>query len=289
MARRFAPNNRMIQKDARMPVLELNGVRLNVAVAGEGRPLVMLHGLGSNIHSLAGDIAHFSRTYKVIAIDSRGHGGSARPESFTLADHVRDVLAVIDALSDAPVRLIGSSGGSYIAQGVATNRPSAICKLVLCATKAHGLISSSVRVFGPHAQAMERMAPEELTAFRASMVLAPDPSDAALRELLAHDRNRLPPEEFARAAKAFEAFDFRMALPKVAADTLVIAGHFDPLNPPDDGRECAALIPKAVFAEMARSGHIPRIEERDRYLELLDWFFDREEGDMSGCPAWLDQ
>ena len=77
-------------------------------------------------------------------------------------------------------------------------------------------------------------------------------------------------EEAAIAATG--AFDFRPALPRVKARTLVISGRHDWLNPPEEGALIAALIPQARQAILEHSGHLPVIEEREAYLSLIAAF-----------------
>ncbi|WP_371364429.1 alpha/beta fold hydrolase [Sporomusa rhizae] len=67
-------------------------------------------------------------------------------------------------------------------------------------------------------------------------------------------------------------FDCRSELHKITAETLVISGKYDGLNPPVDGKVCAELIPKAEFVEMQYSGHLPMLEEMERYNEIIDNF-----------------
>src|SRR4051794_2876176 len=94
-----------------------DGVRIHYLDApGAGRPLVMLHGLSANAHCFAGLIvAGLSPAYRVIAPDLRGRGQSDKPSSgYTMPDHARDVLALMDHLGLDRVVLGGHSFGGYV-------------------------------------------------------------------------------------------------------------------------------------------------------------------------------
>ncbi len=119
-----------------MPLIGVNGVRINAVIEGEGPALVLLHGLGSSIASLSAEIAHFRTHFRVVAIDSRGHGGSDRPPHYTIHDHVADVLGVMDAFGIETCALLGRSMGSYVAQGAASAAPARFNKLVLVVPRA---------------------------------------------------------------------------------------------------------------------------------------------------------
>jgi 3-oxoadipate enol-lactonase len=82
----------------------------------------------------------------------------------------------------------------------------------------------------------------------------------------------LTPEQISAANKALAGFDYRSELHKITAETLVISGRHDGLNPPTEGKICAELIPKAVFVEMQYSGHLPMLEESEKYNEIIDNF-----------------
>lgn len=113
----------------------VNGIKLHYVDEGTGFPLIVLHGLGLDVHSMEHAIHSFSTDFRVIAIDARGHGLSDKPAEYRLSDHVRDVIAVMDFLKLDKVYLVGGSMGSYIAQGVAIAAPERVKKLVLVTTQ----------------------------------------------------------------------------------------------------------------------------------------------------------
>ena len=258
--------------------LHVNGLNLNVLAQGQGRPLVMLHGLAGNLTEMQREIDFFSASYQVVAIDARGHGRSDKPQSYTLQDHVNDVLGVMDQLSLGSVFLMGTSMGSYVAQGVAIAQPQRVKKLVLIVSKPSGKTSSTARFLAEHEDEVRGLSPEEVRAFVFDHLFAPTtPPEvragvAALAQQQAEAGLTLTPEENLAAQGALEGFDFRPDLPKVTAETLVISGRHDPLNPPRSGEEIASLIPNTTFVVLERSGHAPTVEEPQRLLTLIEDF-----------------
>ncbi len=261
-------------------LMPVNGINLNVAVQGTGTPVVLLHGLTSNITAMQREIDHLSRTFQVVAIDSRGHGRSDKPAQYTLQDHVADVFGVLDALQLDRVALIGVSMGSYIAQGVAAQQPQRVAKLVLITAKAQGQTSSSARFLADHAAELQGKSSAEVQAFLLANIFAPTTSAAIKQELYDFSRQQaaaglmLTPEQILAANQALEGFDFRPLLPAVTAETLVISGRYDPLNPVAAGQEIAAAIPQATFVVLEHSGHVPTLEEPQRLLALIEAFLD---------------
>lgn len=253
-----------------MPLIKVNGTRLYVTIEGEGTPLVMLHGLGGNHLYWQHEMNQLKDHYQVIALDSRGHGKSDKPSSYTLQDHIEDVITLIDTLDLSSCYLMGISAGSYIAQGVSVVAPDRVKKMILVAPKSNGLISSTQAFFDKHSQEVENLSEEEKQNFLYRHIYYN--FDAFLKVAAAMFREPLTPEQIEVANRALNGFDFRQDLHKVTAKTLVISGKHDILNPPEAGQECASLIPDASFVTMEESGHGPNFEEPELYMKIVQEF-----------------
>jgi 3-oxoadipate enol-lactonase len=252
-----------------MEFVKINGINLAVEIKGEGNPLILVHGVGGNHEKLRDLTDPLSEKFKTIAMDCRGHGKSDKPEKYTLQDHVNDVLGIIDHYKIQKAYVLGISMGSYISQGVAIAAPERVEKLVLTVPKSNGLTSSVKRLIEKHAEELSGTnIKESIPALFKYMVY----NEEAMKPRLHLFETDLSPEQFAAANQALAHFDFRKDLPKVQAETLVVSGKYDGLNAPEEGKECAALIPNASFVEMQYSGHAPMLEEHDTYMKLVEDF-----------------
>ncbi|WP_212001603.1 alpha/beta fold hydrolase [Chitinophaga sp. HK235] len=252
-----------------MSLIKINNININVNITGEGKPLIFIHGIGGDQTHLDTIIQPLSKHFKTIALDCRGHGLSDKPAEYTLQDHVQDVLGILAYYKLSSVNLFGVSMGSYIAQAVAIAAPERIEKLVLTVPKSNGLTSSVQRLFSEHSSEIEGKNLHEATL----TLLRYFTYDAdVMKQHINIFETDLPREQFAAANKALAGFDFRKDLAKVTAQTLVISGKYDGLNPPEEGREVAALIPDATFVEMQYSGHAPMFEEPEHYLKTVSDF-----------------
>ena len=107
-------------------------IELHYIEEGEGFPLVLLHGNGEDHSYFEHQIGPFSRHYRVIAPDTRGHGGSPRGETpFTLDQFAEDLKEFLDGLGISKCHLLGFSDGGNIALIFALKYPQYIEKLVV--------------------------------------------------------------------------------------------------------------------------------------------------------------
>ncbi|MFN8611758.1 MAG: alpha/beta hydrolase [Vulcanimicrobiota bacterium] len=98
---------------------------------GQDPPLVLLHGLTANAHSFDGLVGAGLR-HRTICVDLRGRGESHKPETgYSLADHARDILNLLDGLNLPDVVLGGHSYGALVSIYLAAHHPERVQKLVL--------------------------------------------------------------------------------------------------------------------------------------------------------------
>ena len=112
--------------------VSVNGAEIYYQIYGKGPPLLLLHGGYMDINSWNKQIPELSKYYRVIAIDSRGHGASTDsdvPLSYNRL--TTDTVAVMDYLKVPNADVVGWSDGSVIAIQMSINHPSRIRKSVL--------------------------------------------------------------------------------------------------------------------------------------------------------------
>lgn len=109
----------------------VNGVRLHFDCAGQGLPVVLLHGNGED-HTIFDQLmAQLSPQYRVYAIDSRGHGRSSGASELHYADMAEDVAAFIQKLDLKKPVLYGFSDGGIIGLLIAIQYPELLSKLAV--------------------------------------------------------------------------------------------------------------------------------------------------------------
>src|SRR5262245_10831271 len=116
-------------------------VALHATQMGDGEPLVLTHGLGSNQAFWYFRIApRLAARYRVTLYDLRGHGGSEGPDSgYTTRDLAGDLEALMDALGIASVHLVGHSFGGAVSLHFAALHPGRVRSLTLVDSRLHAL------------------------------------------------------------------------------------------------------------------------------------------------------
>ena len=99
---------------------------------GYGAPLILLHGNGESSGYFVNQIDRFANEYRVIAVDTRGHGASPRGNKpFTLETFADDLKNLLDSLNIEKANILGFSDGGNIAVIFALKYPERVASLVL--------------------------------------------------------------------------------------------------------------------------------------------------------------
>ena len=107
-------------------------IKLNYIEQGQGQPLILLHGNGESCDYFEHQIPFFAGDYRVIAIDTRGHGKSPRGEKpFTIKQFAEDLHDFMDEKGIEKAILLGFSDGGNIALTFALKYPERVEKMIV--------------------------------------------------------------------------------------------------------------------------------------------------------------
>ena len=107
-------------------------IQLNYYEIGYGMPLILLHGNGEDMTYFKYQVECFSQYFRVIAIDSRGHGRTPRGTApFTIRQFAEDLHAFMDAHEINKAHILGYSDGGNVAMCFALKYPERVGKLIL--------------------------------------------------------------------------------------------------------------------------------------------------------------
>jgi 3-oxoadipate enol-lactonase len=241
---------------------DANGARLYYEVYGDGEPLLLIPGSGTNHVSWADEVPVYAPEFKVIVFDPRGTGQSSFPEGvdLTTALMADDAVALLDALGVDAAHVLGWSLGGAVAQEVALRHPERVRSLILGATTPGG----------PHSIPAEGWATAALVAKMTQGVTAPNFLEVLFPlDYLAEHRSEaidyyerisggppMPLQARVAQGQALAGHDTYDRLPTITAPTLVVHGSDDPLIPAENGRILAERIPGAELIVVEGGRHL---------------------------------
>ena len=110
----------------------MSDIQLHYIEQGQGKPLILLHGNGENCDYFEHQIPCFAKDYRVLAIDTRGHGQSPRGEKpFTIVQFAEDLHDFMDEKAIGKAILLGFSDGGNIALTFALKYPERVDKMIV--------------------------------------------------------------------------------------------------------------------------------------------------------------
>ncbi len=124
------PETPTLPQTARSGYAPVNDVKIWYAEYGQGEPVILLHGGLANANYWGNQVPVLAKSYRVIVMDSRGHGRSTRdnrPFGYDLM--ASDVLALMDFLEVRKATIIGWSDGAILGLDIAIHHPERLTKL----------------------------------------------------------------------------------------------------------------------------------------------------------------
>ncbi|ELK41563.1 alpha/beta fold hydrolase [Brevibacillus agri] len=254
--------------------LEANGTRFYYEMAGEGEPLLLIHGFNLDNRMWDEQVAALAESYKVIRFDLRGFGKTpATNLPFTLYDDVRAVLA---GLGIEKAHVAGLSFGGMVAQEFALVYPQMVKSLVLISSGLFGHSRSEQRLrdMEQFHQLLEAKKTEEALEQNTRMWFdgpgcAANTKRAKARELFASmSRNAFSLPAFGEGLVGLTPPP-KERLGEIKAPTLVIAGARDYIDFLQIADELAERIERAEKVILTDSAHIPPMDQPEVVNELI--------------------
>ncbi len=243
-----------------------------IHVEAEGRPhapvLMLSNSLGTDLSMWDDQVAPFTRHFRLVRYDRRGHGRSGVPQGpYTMARLGRDVLAVLDGLGVDKINWCGLSIGGMVGQWLGANAAHRIDKLILSNTACYypdkafwnGRLKT-VREKGLAGIVDANMERWFTKGFRER---APQAIERMRQMFLATN-----PDGYCGCGEAIRDMDLRPLLAKITAPTLVIAGRHDIATPLEGNEFIRAHIPGARLA-MIDAAHIANVEQPQAYADAV--------------------
>jgi 3-oxoadipate enol-lactonase len=253
-----------------MPMIDADGCPIHVEVEGPaGAPVLMLsNSLGTDLHMWDDQMADWTKHFRVVRYDRRGHGKSGVPQGpYSMERFGRDVIAVADALDVKKFNWCGLSMGGMVGQWLGANAPDRVEKLVLSNTNYNYADKSS---WNDRIKFVQEKGLAQLVDANMERWFTKGFRERAPQSI-AHMKTMFlgtAPAGYIACCEAIRDMDFTASNPTIKAPTLVIVGSQDPATPPAAGEAIAKQINGAKLAALD-AAHIANIEQPKQYAETV--------------------
>ena len=251
-----------------MDYIHVGGLQIAYRRAGEGPPVLLLHGGLSDSREWRRQIDDLADEFTLVAWDAPGCGGSDDPdEGFRLPNYADALAAFIDALELESVHVVGLSFGAALALELYRRHPQLAAGLVLASAYAGWAGSLPRQVVEERLRDVLRQAelpPESVVAEWLPSLFAASPPPEVVNEVAAIMRDFHPAGMRVMAYALAEA-DLREVLPCIQVPTLLLWGDRDQRSPLSVAADLHAAIPQSTLVVLSGVGHQSNVEAADRF------------------------
>jgi len=263
--------------------IRVNDVDLAYDIAGQGEPVLLIHGLGSGRHDWDPQMAQLSTRYRVITYDVRGHGDSSKPRGpYNMEQFAEDAAAMIRELALPPVHVVGLSLGGMIAFQLAVDDPELVRSLTII-NSGPEVIPRTLR---DHLTLRTRLLLTRLLGpARLGKILAkrlfPKPEQDLLRRAFVSRVAQNDPRAYLASTKAILGWSVTDRIGQITCPVLVIAAERD-YTPIAAKRAYLGKLQKARLEVIMDSGHAtPWDQPRALNAKLLAFLAESSDEEVS--------
>lgn len=267
--------------------VEVNGADIYYRRAGEGTPMVLIHGYPLSSELYAENIDALSQNYQVIALDLRGYGQSEAPgdaPEATIETYAEDVLAVMDELGIEQALIGGMSMGGPIVLEMHRQAPDRFLGLLLIDTIAAPANPAEAGLWTGMIEIVENEGMQALVPVLMNEMLTGE-TRMARPELVERMASIITAASEQAGVAGLQALagreDYRPVLSEITVPTLVLVGLEDTVYPFEVSRRMSQAIPTAELAIIDGAAHAAVIERPEQASEaILEWAEGVQMGDM---------
>lgn len=248
-----------------------DGCRLAYRFDGreDSRVLLLSNSLGTSVSMWSAQVEPFSRRFRVLRYDSRGHGSSDAPDGAYSMDRLgRDAVELLDALGIERVHFCGVSKGGMVGQWLAAHVPERVDRLVLANTGPFmgPPASWQARIEQVLREGMESIAEMTMERWFTPRFRSTSPAEVrAIRQVLL----ATPRVGYAGCCAAIRDMDLRPLSALIQRPVLLVTGTNDPSTPPSTAEALARALPKEPPLLRLEAAHLSNIEQADAFSHAV--------------------
>ncbi|MBI2166031.1 MAG: alpha/beta fold hydrolase [Chloroflexi bacterium] len=255
-----------------------NGINVSYQLAGKGRPLTLIHGMGDNLDAWWNQASAFAKHYQVLTYDVRGHGDTEIPPGdLSVKLWAQDLHGLLQALNIKETALLGYSMGGAIALEFTLAHPQMVSALILSNSGGFAPRSpEAVREGDTRRQAqlaeVRRDGMEAVIRQRIPDLFSPGFAEAHpdVMERYRQVLRRNKAESFVRVmARPPEPPRPPETLKSIRCPVFVILGRLDKFSSSEEAARAAPQVFNNAQVQVMETAHPSAIEQPDLYNRLV--------------------
>ncbi|OBY74750.1 alpha/beta fold hydrolase [Acinetobacter gyllenbergii] len=264
----------LIESLAKYPVktIAVHGQVQAYREAGQGQPLILLHGISSGSASWINQLETLSQHFHVIAWDAPGYGlsGNLDTEQPNATDYAERVLGLMDALNISKAILIGHSLGALKASAFAHLYPERVQTLII-ANAAQGYQhfdeETKAQVYQKRPNMLKSLGNAGMAASRGPHLIYKQ--DAQALALVSEVMGQLTLDGFTRASYLLAYDEIRNYLTELSVPCVVIAGDKDGITPAQAIEELAVEMQLSRCHLITDAGHLSYVDQAEQFNDIV--------------------
>jgi pimeloyl-ACP methyl ester carboxylesterase len=238
--------------------IQVGNRQVRYQVAGEGEPIILVHGLSASTLWWRRNVPDLARHYRVYLVNLPGFGSMHFPrDRFVLTNAASWLSGWMEAIGLKRAHLVGHSMGGYICMWIAAHHPEVVARLVLVAPAVMPRVRSVFGYLVPLVEAVLYTSPSFLP-------------------ILSFDVLRTGPLTLLRTAHDMLTLDVHKEINAITAPTLLVWGENDTLVPPSLGNVLHKEMADAHLIILKKAAHVC-MYDRPREFDAAVLAFLRDE------------
>lgn len=253
--------------------LDIDGLRIRYKQAGQGAPVLLLHGWGGQLESMEPITLGLANAFAVTAIDFPGHGESSLPpRPWHVSDFLNCTLQLMDKLGLAQPGIVAHSFGGRVSIKLAAAHPERAGKILFTAGAGVPPPVTITRRF-------KRLVGAAAGSIRSAAHSAAPSTDPILERMSARLFPYLASGDYKNAGELREtlrhvvAEDLTPYLARIRSQCLLVWGDQDRDTPLHCGETMKRLIPSSELVVFPGAGHFPYVDQMNKFNLLALKFF----------------
>lgn len=249
--------------------INVNGIDMYYEDKGVGTPLVFIHGLGENAESWKYQMDVFSKDFRVIAMDLRGHYRSDDGDEFiTMEIYADDVIALVEKLGIDKAHFVGLSMGGLICQEMTKKYQDRMISMTL--SDAAGFYPEEMRTTGleERLDRIDNVSMEEIGEVIGKAACKSNVDNKILKEAIhMFQLNRKKP--YREATYSTLKADYRDIHKDIKVPTFITVGELDPVTPVAFSEYLNSHIRDSKMKIIPDASHLSKMDNYSEYNKAL--------------------